>query len=283
MFPPPSLKFRTSGFPQYGFKLEFRDDLHHNPAGLSTRPASARTIMTYTHPKLFSRNEAAQRATRRRTLTVQAVLRSSDQSTPVQRPLAPRWVVLSHRILAYYGLIRHSRSLRSIYGLIRTVFARRSCLGWSRELPQFNLCDFPCVPPSVPRWAQWLRAVVASPLVRVFAVSVAARHPHPAHADSHASRVTRLQSSLNATARKVACPSSARTFTSELSPPRVTPKKCQISLRGQQPITTAGLAPANHTALWAANGSHGWSRIRIRRVEINGIVKPFGDTASHLW
>lgn len=26
-FPAPSLKFRTSGFPQYGFKLEFNDDL----------------------------------------------------------------------------------------------------------------------------------------------------------------------------------------------------------------------------------------------------------------
>ena len=27
-FPPPPLKFRTSGFPRYGFKLEFNHDLH---------------------------------------------------------------------------------------------------------------------------------------------------------------------------------------------------------------------------------------------------------------
>ena len=27
-FPPPSLKLRTSGFPQYGFKLEFGHDFH---------------------------------------------------------------------------------------------------------------------------------------------------------------------------------------------------------------------------------------------------------------
>jgi hypothetical protein len=26
-FPPPPLKFRTAGFPQYGFKQEFQDDL----------------------------------------------------------------------------------------------------------------------------------------------------------------------------------------------------------------------------------------------------------------
>ena len=26
--PPPSLKFRTAGFPQYGFKLEFNHALH---------------------------------------------------------------------------------------------------------------------------------------------------------------------------------------------------------------------------------------------------------------
>jgi hypothetical protein len=28
VFPPPSLKFRTAGFPQYGFKLELNRDLH---------------------------------------------------------------------------------------------------------------------------------------------------------------------------------------------------------------------------------------------------------------
>jgi hypothetical protein len=27
-FPPPPLKFRTAGFPQYGFKLDFNRDLH---------------------------------------------------------------------------------------------------------------------------------------------------------------------------------------------------------------------------------------------------------------
>jgi len=36
---------------------------------------------------------------------------------PVQRPLAPRPAMLSGQISAYYGLIRNSRSVPSIYGL----------------------------------------------------------------------------------------------------------------------------------------------------------------------
>ena len=35
MFSPPPLKFRTAGFPQYGFKLEFNRDLHHDAAKTS--------------------------------------------------------------------------------------------------------------------------------------------------------------------------------------------------------------------------------------------------------
>ena len=47
-FPAPPLKFRTSGFPQYGFKLEFNLDLHWQIAGLSSRPAYATTLSVYT-------------------------------------------------------------------------------------------------------------------------------------------------------------------------------------------------------------------------------------------
>ena len=222
--------------------------------------------MTYTSPQFLPPVEAAQRATRKGIVSIQAALRPSCQNTPVQRPLARRRVMLSRQVTAYYGLIRHSRSLRSIYGLVRTVFARRSGLGWSRELPQFTLCGFPCVPPSVPRWAQWLREVVTSPPVRVFANSVMARHPHTAHADSHTVRVTRLQSSLNVTARKVACPSSARAFTSELSPPRVTPKKVSDittwSTTNYQDRTFTGKP---HSLMGCKRMKHGW-----RKKEKNG-------------
>jgi hypothetical protein len=35
--PPPSLKFRTAGFPQYGFKLDFNHNLHPKCRAYQTR------------------------------------------------------------------------------------------------------------------------------------------------------------------------------------------------------------------------------------------------------
>lgn len=209
VFPPPSLKFRTVGFPQYGFKREVDADLHPCPTRSSARPAYPRRTRTYTTPKLPSPAGAAQRANRNGIQRIQAVLRPSADNTPVQRPLAHQWVMLSHRITAYYGLIRHSRPLRSIYGLVRAGFARRSCLGWCRELPQFNLHGCPYVPPSLPRWTEWLHAVVPWPSVLAFAHSVGARRPQSTHAGTRVVPLTRLQSSLNATARRFASPTPA--------------------------------------------------------------------------
>ena len=48
---------------------------------------------------------------------VQAVRTASDANTPVQWPLAPQPVVLSGRLLAYYGHIRASASLQAAYEL----------------------------------------------------------------------------------------------------------------------------------------------------------------------
>jgi len=50
-------------------------------------------------------------------LRVQSEPRSASADDPVQRPLAPHWVLLSQRIFAYYGLIRASRPLLSAYFL----------------------------------------------------------------------------------------------------------------------------------------------------------------------
>jgi hypothetical protein len=63
-----------------------------------------------------------------------------------------------------------------------------------------------------------------------------------------------LQNSLYATARRFASPAPARTFTLELSPFRVTSSDVEYDYVGSQPTPTTGLAPATHTALWAAHG-----------------------------
>ena len=72
--------------------------------------------------------------------------------TPVQRPLARRRVVLSRRVVAYYGLIRGSGALPPAYVLRRRVFAAS---GQAPEIPQFKLHVFSSVPFPIPRRVGW--------------------------------------------------------------------------------------------------------------------------------
>ena len=139
---------------------------------------------------------------------------------PVQRPLARRAFCCrsgSWPTMASSETVRPSRRL--IF-FVRRVFALRPRVGWCRQLPQFAPLACDTVPSSVPRRSCRVPMVVSSPAVLAFAVFIVARQPH-----LHARRfphghVTRLQGSLYATARYLACPSPARTFTIELSPGR---------------------------------------------------------------
>jgi len=131
---------------------------------------------------------------------------------PVQRPLALPRVILSRRIIAYYGLIRASRPHPPAY------FLRPCGLLRDREGPQFTLRVFSIVPSSVPRWTWRLLSAVSSPPTLAFAIFAVARHPHVHARWFSRGRVTRLQCLLYATARGMACPSPARAFTLELSP-----------------------------------------------------------------
>ena len=101
---------------------------------------------------------------------------------------------------------------------VHWIFALRPRMGWYRQIPQFapRICD--TVPSSVPRRPCQVHMVASSLTVLAFAVSAMARQPRPTHAGSHVGSVTRLQSSLYATARCLASSSPARTFTIELSP-----------------------------------------------------------------
>ena len=97
-----------------------------------------------------------------------------------------------------------SETLYSSFCLIffvQLVFALRSRMGWNREVPQFapHICY--TVPSSVPRRSHQVLMVISSLTVIAFAISALARQ-----SQFHARRfsrgsVTRLQSSLNATAR----------------------------------------------------------------------------------
>jgi hypothetical protein len=101
---------------------------------------------------------------------------------------------------------------------VHWILALRPRMGWYKQIPRFAPRIYDSVPSSVPRRSCRVHLVASSPTVIAFAIFAVARQPHPTHAGSHVGRVTRLQSSLYATARSLASPSPAKTFTIELSP-----------------------------------------------------------------
>lgn len=145
VFPPPPLKFRTAGFPQYGFKLEFGRNLRQ---GITPNLYAARS------PDVGPCGPCGH------------VGRGVSLDVPAQRPLARQRVMLSHRVIAYYGLIRASRPLLPTY-----VFAGRSLpSGQGREVPHFYLRVLRSVPSPLPRRTVRLHLVVAWPIVVAFTV-----------------------------------------------------------------------------------------------------------------
>ena len=172
---------------------------------------------------------------------------------PVQRPLARRALCCRSRSSLNMASSETVCSSRRLIFFVRQVFALRPRMGWIRQLPQFapHTCD--TVPSSVPRRSARVPMVVSSPNVIAFAVSAGARQPQSHTRRFSRGSVTRLQGSLYATARYLASPSPARTFTIELSPGRSPCPNVDYNYMVKQPITIAGLTPARYAALWAAS------------------------------
>ncbi len=193
---------------------------------LSARPAFTSLGQTYTWSKLPSqKGNGPQPYSRFFRSGAKAQVGSPFHigvSNPVQRPLARQRVMLSPRVNAYYGLIRNSQSLPSTYDLYDESLSYGLVWTGIERLPNLLRVSIPSVPPYVPRRTKRLHSTVTSSLIIAFALFAQARHPQSCHAGSKAGRVTRLQGSLTATARMIARPSPARTFTSELSTSRVT-------------------------------------------------------------
>src|SRR5215813_8216584 len=145
-FPPPPLKFRTAGFPQYGFKLNFNRDLHPT-CRLSARPAFTSTSRIYTRLKSLSQKGAFFRP---RTC-VQSGLSPSERNYPVQRSLAPQRVMLSRRIIAYYYLMRASRPLPPVYELSSGSLPYGLVWAGNEKVPNLSCLSVLIVPSSVPR------------------------------------------------------------------------------------------------------------------------------------
>jgi hypothetical protein len=114
---------------------------------LSARPASIHTRWIYTRLKSLS----PVRAFFRRRTFVQAELPLSYRDHPVQRSLAPQRVMLSHRIIAYYDLIRASLPLPPVYLLSSGSLPYGIVWAGEEKVPNLSCLSFPIVPSSVPR------------------------------------------------------------------------------------------------------------------------------------
>ena len=245
-----------SKIPYVGFspiRLQTRIQPQPSPAryGLSARPTYTHTLQTYMRLKPF--NSSGRHNLRSRAVA-QAVLPTLKKNNPVQRPLALQRVMLSPRVIAYYGLIRNSRPLPPIYVLYDGSLPYGHVWAGIERLPNLLRMSLSTVPPSGPRRAERLPTTVPSPPVLAFALSARARHPQP-----HARRFSR--GLCNEASKFALCYGPVELLALHrqgrlLSSFRLSGSPqadVEYNYAGKQPIPAAGLSPVRHAALWAAN------------------------------
>jgi hypothetical protein len=125
--------------------------------------------------------------------------------------------------------------------------------GSSREVPRFTLPVFPSVPTSIPRWTGKVLLTVSSLPALAFTSLAMFRHPNIPRNPIQRGGLTRLQSLLHVTARQVCSPCIGQDFYSRAFTPFVAIGSVEYNYTGKQSIPAAGLSPARHAALWAAN------------------------------
>jgi hypothetical protein len=107
-FPSPPLKFRTAGFPRYGFKASMSDETFL--IGDRVKPAPGMPLPLGSLSSSCARLQPAENpGSESRPLRTSSCRCCRDYHVPVpQGPLAPVRVLLSRPILAYYDPIRQS-------------------------------------------------------------------------------------------------------------------------------------------------------------------------------
>jgi hypothetical protein len=140
-------KIPYSGFSPVRLQTGIQPRPSSTMASLSVKPAFTQTPWTYTRLKPLS----PKRAFIRRGTFVQAELPLSYRDHPVQRSLAPQRVMLSHRIIAYYYLMRASLPLPPVYVLSGGSLPVGLLKAGAEKVPNLSCLSFPIVPSSVPR------------------------------------------------------------------------------------------------------------------------------------
>jgi hypothetical protein len=221
----PPLKFRTAGFPQYGFKRDFCRDLHPVRRGLSARPAYPRAGSPYT--RLKSRPPVPM-------ALAGMYVGTRSQDAPVHRPLARQRVLLSHRVVAYYGLIRASRPHPPVYVLDGGSSPFGPVRAGNERFPNLLCLSVFSVPPSLPRQTGRLPLAITSSPTLAFPQFAQGRHLL-CHAlrSRHGLRSRGCKVRLMLRPGEIASPAPARAFTFELSPPKSPPGGVEYNYAGK--------------------------------------------------
>jgi hypothetical protein len=140
-------KIPYGGFSPVRLQTGFQPRPSSTMSSLSAKPASTQSRWIYTRLKPLSQK----RAFFRNGTCVQAELPLSYMDHPVQRSLAPQRVMLSHRLLAYYDLIRASLPLPPVYVLSSGSLPLGLLRAGKEKVPNLSRLSFPFVPSSVPR------------------------------------------------------------------------------------------------------------------------------------
>jgi hypothetical protein len=255
-----------SEIPYVGFSpIRLQTGIQPQPSpgrhSLSARSTYTYTAQTYMRLKLLPQKRVSPQRYRwflRCRAKAQSGLRSIlSASNPVQRPLALQRVMLSHQVIAYYGLIRNSRPLPSIYVLYDGSLPYGLVWAGIERLPNLLRMSVPSVPPSVPRRTGRLHTTVPSSPVLAFPISAQDRHPQP-----HARRF--LHGKCNEAAKFASCYGPEELLAlhrqgrllSSFHPTKSPQSDVEYNYADKQPISAARLSLARHAALWAANRDH---------------------------
>ena len=219
--PLPPLKFRTAGFPQYGFKPAIRWQPSSTHADLYAAKVQASSV--------HSSPTGASAATCGLGSPV-----AQDQSGPEALRSPAGYVVPPAQSL----LRPHPRPSNPSAGLciIRPTFCPDES-GRMRGIPRFTPRVPLSVPSPVPRRNHRTGLLQSSDHTGLGRIRMAARLPEVHASRFTRGRVTRLQSSLDVAARTVAGPSSTRAFTFELSSQESPHWNVEYNYAGKQPIS----------------------------------------------
>ena len=223
-FPSPPLKFRTAGFPQYGFKLDCS-------ATIFAHPIPAATLYAANRPPPHPCGPCGH------------AFGAISQDVPVQRSLARQRVVLSRRVSAYYDLMCASPGFPPIYVLDDG--PSPPITRGPGEGPQFNLpiCS--------------LRAIFRTPADRAtasdccFIALTGLRHSRTGSA-SHPGPIGFLPGFPNEAAKFALCYGPKRLLAlqptgllrSSFHLPKSPPRGVEYDYAGKQSIPATGLSPA---------------------------------------